>query len=338
MSVWMVRAGKYGENEQAAIEKKVVTIDWNDLPDLSQITDRQQLVSLFGKTFPDDSAARISNHVGQVWAFCGRIQKGDLVVLPLKTQSAIAIGRVTSDYEYRTDLGESIRHVRRVNWLRTDIPRTSFDQDLLYSFGAFMTVCQIKRNNAEERINAKLNGSMATVSQPEFGETETDQDDGMLDISQAASDQILDFIQRKFAGHNLAKIVDAVLQAEGYLTRVSPAGPDGGVDILAGSGPMGFDAPRLCVQVKSSATPADVSVLRELQGILPSFQANQGLLVSWGGFKPTVLKEARQSFFTIRLWDSGDLLKAIMRNYDRLSDELQAELPLKRVWTLVLED
>lgn len=338
MSVWMVRAGKYGENEQAAIEKKVVTIDWNDLPDLSLITNREQLFSLFAKIFPDDSTARISNHVGQVWAFCNRIQKGDLVVLPLKTQSAIAIGRVASDYEYRTDLGESIRHVRRVNWLRTDIPRTSFDQDLLYSFGAFMTVCQIKRNNAEERINAKLNGSMATDSQPDLGVTETDQDDGILDISQAASDQILDFIQRKFAGHNLAKLVDAVLQAEGYLTRVSPAGPDGGVDILAGSGPMGFDAPRLCVQVKSSATPADVSVLRELQGILPTFQANQGLLVSWGGFKPTVLKEARQSFFTIRLWDSGDLLKAIMRNYDRLSDELQAELPLKRVWTLVLED
>lgn len=338
MSVWMVRAGKYGENEQAAIEKKVVTIDWNDLPDLSHITNREQLFSLFAKIFPGDSTARISNHVGQVWAFCNRIQKGDLVVLPLKTQSAIAIGRVASDYEYRTDLGESIRHVRRVNWLRTDIPRTSFDQDLLYSFGAFMTVCQIKRNNAEERINAKLNGSMATDSQPDLGVTETDQDDGILDISQAASDQILDFIQRKFAGHNLAKLVDAVLQAEGYLTRVSPAGPDGGVDILAGSGPMGFDAPRLCVQVKSSATPADVSVLRELQGILPTFQANQGLLVSWGGFKPTVLKEARQSFFTIRLWDSGDLLKAIMRNYDRLSDELQAELPLKRVWTLVLED
>ena len=31
-----------------------------------------------------------------------------------------------------------------------------------------------------------------------------------------------------------------LLQAEGYITRLSPAGPDGGVDILAGQGLMGF--------------------------------------------------------------------------------------------------
>lgn len=131
---------------------------------------------------------------------------------------------------------------------------------------------------------------------------------------------------------------DAVLQAEGYLTRVSPPGPDGGVDILAGSGPLGFGEPRMCVQVKSSSSPSDVTVLRGLQGILQNFRAEQGLLVSWGGFKSSVLQEARQSFFQIRLWDSGDLLKAIFKNCDKFSDQLQAELPLKRIWALVLEE
>jgi restriction system protein len=81
--------------------------------------------------------------------------------------------------------------------------------------------------------------------------------------------------------------------------------------------------------------PADVTVLRGLQGILQNFRAEQGLLVSWGGFKSSVLQEARQSFFQIRLWDSGDLLKAIFKNYDRFPDQLQAELPLKKVWAMV---
>lgn len=201
-----------------------------------------------------------------------------------------------------------------------------------------MTVCQVKRNNAEERIRAIISGrGNAGGTLEEFDEGETGQRP-TLDVEQAARDQILDYIQRKFAGHKLAEIVDAVLQAEGYLTRVSPPGPDGGVDILAGKGPMGFDAPRLCVQVKSSASPADVGILRELQGILQNFQAQHGLLVCWGGFKTSVLQEARQSYFTIRLWDSGELLKNLMRNYDRFSDELQAELPLKRIWTLVLDE
>lgn len=35
---------------------------------------------------------------------------------------------------------------------------------------------------------------------------------------------------------------------------------------------------------------------------------------------------------------SGDLLRAIFRSYDKFSDELQAELPLKRVWSLVMEE
>ena len=115
-------------------------------------------------------------------------------------------------------------------------------------------------------------------------------------------------------------------------------GPDGGVDILAGAGPMGFDNPRICVQVKSSSSPADVTVFRSLQGSVQTFNAEQGLLVCWGGFNRKVIEEARRSFFTIRLWDSGDLLEAIIKNYDRFPDALQAELPLKRIWSLVVEE
>ncbi|MEX2016747.1 MAG: hypothetical protein WD873_08885, partial [Candidatus Hydrogenedentales bacterium] len=59
--------------------------------------------------------------------------------------------------------------------------------------------------------------------------------------------------------------------------------------------------------------------------------------VSWGGFKNTTRQEARQSFFTVRLWDADDFLEALMRNYDRLPEVLQKELPLKRIWALVPE-
>lgn len=337
MSVWLVRAGRFGENEATALDEGIVTIGWNNMPDLAKVASREELAAIYESLHPDAAKGRVSNQVGQIWAFRSRINVGDLVVLPLKTQSSIAIGKIASNYGYSTDFGDGVRHVRKVDWLRTDIPRTAFDQDLLYSFGAFMTVCQIQRNKAEERIKALLNGK----TQPQLVKSKTDvteDDPTKIDVEEAARDQIVEYIQQKFAGHNLANLVDAVLQAEGYLTRISPPGADGGVDILAGSGPMGFGSPRLCVQVKSGQSPVDVTVLRELQGILQSFQAQQGLLVSWGGFKKSVLNEAKQSFFTIRLWDSGDLFKAIVRNYDRLSDELQAELPLKRCWALVLEE
>ena len=335
MSVWLVRAGRNGEQEQRALEKGLVTIGWNDLPNLSAIKSRDELRNLYEQKYPDSKKMRIVNQVAQIWAFIGRINEGDLIILPLKTQSAIAVGHADGKYEYRNDLGEDMHHVRGVKWIRTDIPRANFDQDLLYSFGAFMTVCQIKRNNAEERIQAILKGNKLIIKRDE--ETEVEEQE-VVDIEQAARDQIIDYINRRFKGHELARLVEAVLQVQGYVTKRSEPGPDGGVDILAGAGPMGFDPPRICVQVKSSSSPADVTVFRSLQGTVQTFNAEQGLLVCWGGFNRKVIEESKRSFFTMRLWDSGDLLEAILKSYDRFPDTLQAELPLKRIWSLVLEE
>lgn len=330
MSLWLVRAGAHGEQEQRALQQNVAAIGWIALPDLSAIKSRAELKNLYKKVYPDAKTGRVTNHVSQIWAFINRIQSGDLVVLPLKHQSAIAIGEVTGAYQHRIDLGSDVLHVRPVKWVRTDIPRSEFAQDLLYSFGAFMTVCQIKRNNAEARVRGMLKGEPDTIG---VGRQEPP-----IDIEQVARDQILEFLSRKFKGHDLARLVDAILKAQGYVTILSEPGPDGGVDILAGTGPMGFDIPRICVRVKSSPSPADVTTLRNLQGSIQTFGADQGLLVAWGGFKRSVLQEARRSFFTIRLWDSGNLVQSIFENYDRFPDDLKAELPLKKIWAHVLEE
>jgi restriction system protein len=120
------------------------------------------------------------------------------------------------------------------------------------------------------------------------------------DVERLAEDQILRHIETHFKGHHWARLVEAVLQAEGYQTQLSPPGPDGGVDILAGAGALGFESPRLCVQVKSSGASSDVTVFRGLQGTMATFKADQGLLVCWGGFNTTALREARLGFFPVR--------------------------------------
>lgn len=101
MSLWLVRAGSYGEQEQGALENSAATIGWNELGDLSNIKSRTQLEELFTKVNPDATKNSIANQVGQIWRFIHEIQKGDLVALPLKTQSAIAVGQVEGDYEYK---------------------------------------------------------------------------------------------------------------------------------------------------------------------------------------------------------------------------------------------
>jgi restriction system protein len=94
----------------------------------------------------------------------------------------------------------------------------------------------------------------------------------------------------------------------------------------------------LCAQVKATEAPADVTVFRALQGTMTSFAAAQGLLVCWGGFTVPVKAEARQHSLRIRLWDQSDLVQAVYRAYERLPDEMKAELPLKRTWVLVREE
>ena len=341
MAVWLVRAGSRGQRQDWALDKGQAVIGWNEMGNLSQFETRDALLTGLREAYPEAQPARLYNFRGQLWAFAKRIKIGDLVVLPLKGQDVIAISKVTGDYKYQPDNPEDARHTRTVEWIQQDIPRSRFDQDLLYSLGAFMTVCQIKRNNAEERIKAIVEGRTPpppSVPADETSEATDETVEPLVDVSEYAATQIRSWITQKFTGHRLADLINAVLEAQGYVTEVSKPGPDGGVDIIAGRGPMGFDPPRLLVQVKGGDSQQDIKVLRELRGVMQDFKADQALLVAWGGFKRTVLADARKSFFELRLWDAGDVVENVLRYYEKFPEELKTELPLKRIWVLVQEE
>jgi restriction system protein len=343
MTVWLVRAGRHGEREDLALDQGVAVVGWSQLPSLADVATRDEMVAIVRSMYPDAGDGTITNWVGQLFAFRHRIAIGDLVVLPMKHNPVLAIGRITGDYTYRPDLPVDARHVRTVQWLRTDLARSAVGQDLLYSLGAFLTVCEIKRNQAASRIAAMAEGgddpgaSAVTNIGAAGPEEATDETVASIDLEQVARDRLQSYIAERFAGHDLARLVEAVLRAEGFFTYRSPAGPDGGIDVLAGKGPLGLDAPRLCVQVKSG-NAVDVKVVRELHGVLSTANADQGLLVAWGGVTKSAEAEARSQFFRIRVWTADDLVDALTRNYDRLPEEMQAELPLKRIWTLVLDE
>ena len=198
-----------------------------------------------------------------------------------------------------------------------------------------MTVCRIERNNAEDRIRAlvgkKLTDSTKSITVVEAPIVV----DEAPDFEQNARDQISSYISRKFAGHDFAHLVSSILLAQGYQVHESPAGPDGGVDIIAGRGPLGFDPPRLAVQVKSGTSPVDVKIIREMQGVMNNFGAEHALIVSWGGFNKVAFKEAARAPFSMKLWDSEDVVRMLQTYYDQLPDDIKAELPLKRIWVLI---
>jgi len=333
VALWLVRCGRHGEGENIALGTGVVGIGWSELGDLSGATSLPDLRARLQPHHPDAKPSTVTNWAGQLNAFRSQIQVGDLVALPLKTSPAVAFGTVTGDYTYAPEALAPMRHQRTVSWIREDVPRDEIAQDLLYSLGAFLTVCRIKRNNAEQRIRALLDGN------PSLSHTPTPSDDvevdaaenaAAVDLDELSRDQIRKHVAARFHGHDFARLVGRLLEADGFVTDVSPAGPDGGVDILAGEGGMGFDGATLAVQVKSGGVVVDAGTLRELQG-------SRGLLVSWGGFTKTARAEARRLFFQIRLWDSDAVIDNIQEAYEQLPPDVQTQLPLRRIWTLVPE-
>ncbi len=351
MAIWLIRGGKHGEHEDRFLNNNRIYLTWGGLQnlDLSTANDFDQLRELVQLNYPGESANKIGNWTGQIWAFTSAMKEKDWVVMPKKGKGTIALAEIKSSYKYDPTADFDYRHYREVRWLNQDVSRGAFDQDLLYSMGAFLTVCEIKRNNAEARIKGMFrNGfdspiSGITVPQLPPATDRTTQNDAVkeveetvnFDIEQYTRDLIAKFIIQKFKGHGLARLVEAVLKAQGYTTYLSPEGPDKGIDILAAKGSLGFESPKICVQVKSGDMPSDRPELTQLIGAIQNSQAEKGLFVSWSGFKSSVYREVPAQFFKVRLWDANDLIEQILENYESLDQTIKSELPLKRIWTLV---
>jgi restriction system protein len=345
MTVWLVRAGSHGVYEQKFIQERRIYATWENLNvDLRKL-EKPALSAELTKRYPDVKPHAIRNWLGQLWPFAHDIKPGDMVLLPLKSQPAIQVGEITGEYQFDATAPDPYYHWLPVKWIGEAVPRTYFGQDLLYSFGVFKTITRIQRNDAEARLLAmKANGwkpetLVASVKATGSAKGDTSDNGGAdTDLEELARDQIIRLIMARFKGHHLTRLVDAILKAQGYTTYRSPEGPDGGADILAGSGPLGFAHPRLCVEVKSESGPIDRPTVDKLLGAVSKFSADEGLFVSWSGFKPNVQKELAGSFFKMRLWSQNELLEQLFRHYEQLDEDIRAELPLKRVWMVAAQE
>ena len=335
MTIWTIRGGRTGEYENTFLEQGVVSVGFGLNRSAEDFTDREGMRIHSGSRSQAD----------QLWRFYQDVSIGDLVVLPRKTTREIAVGQISGPYAYRPDIvGAGAPHVRAVEWQITNIPRSHFDRDLLNSFGSLMTISQPGAPNAEARIarvaNAFLeNDSIQESATIPVSHTEFAEDDGYgegqtfdeIDIDQEIRDRIVARLRQKFSGTRLEYLVASILKASGYVVLQTRKGADGGVDVLAGKGDMGFGEPRLCVQVKARTSTASLEEYDRLQGNIASFRAQHGLFVSLGGFTKPVHDRNEQSFFVIRLWGPEELAQQLLDNYDSLPQDIRADIPLETV-------
>lgn len=342
VAAWVIRSGRYGERDDWSISTGHSGAGWREVADLTDASSRESVLEAVRTAYPDATPATLATQTGQVWALRGRIQIDDLLVMPMKTTKKIAIGKVIAPYHYLEEESEpDKRHVVDVEWLRTDLPRSAVKQDLLYTLGSALSIFAPTKNNAVGRLQSLLAtgtdpGALLKTGpvQQLVDETVVEDPDSDVNTEEVARDRITTRVNEEFKGHGLATLVAEVLTAQGFTCTVSPAGPDQGIDIVAGRGPFGIDAPRVVVQVKSGGAVGN-AVVNELNGVVNQHGADQGLLVAWDGLTSSGRSALRNIRLRIALWESADVVDQLLNVYDRLSDDTRARLPLKRVWMLV---
>lgn len=345
---WTVRTGRSGERTEWSFANNVVGGGWDQIPDLTGVRDKEELREIVAE-HRAGSKAQVANATGQLWTMRTQIKDGDFIALPIRSTSQVAFGKVVGGYKYlASEPDPTRRHVLGVEWTATDISKAVIKQDLLYQLGSALTIFRVGNNDADYRLEQIMKGrpdpGARTVLNPSAKTsspaTETDaliEDEG-INVEEVAQDEIARLLQEDFKGHELSELIAALLTADGFKCRNSPPGADGGVDILAGTGALGMDSPKLVVQVKSQTSAVSDVVLQQLNGAIHRYQADQALLVTFGGVTGPAKAYLESQYFNIRVWTMGDILNQIYKHYEKLDGEMKAQLPLKQIWVPISED
>ena len=127
MKFWLLKAAGTLEDEEIILENSVITIGWAEFPDLSGAKNEAQVRKIMSEKYPGMHEERACAWSGEINAFITKMQKGDLVAVPLKTSNEVLIGKITGDYEYRR-FSAFISQIRKVKWFKK-IPKGEFEEE-----------------------------------------------------------------------------------------------------------------------------------------------------------------------------------------------------------------
>jgi len=323
VTLWGIHGGRTGDADSLFLEHNVVALGWDAIGDLAGVpADREAFKARVAAAYPEKKAGAVPVEAGQLFRFMHELQTGDLVAYPSKLDKHVHVGRVTGGYAYSQAPEPRYPHHRPVQWLK-EIPRTHLSQGALYEIGSAMGFFQIK--NYADEFRGALEGSAAV-------DISTEDETAALvaeEIELTTRDFVLKKLAKELKGHPLAELVAHLLQAMGYRTRVSPEGPDGGVDIIAHEDELGFQPPIIKVQVKSTEGSVGDPVVSQLYGKVGD--GEHGLLVTLGTFTPQA-KAFERSKSNLRLLDGDQLVGLILQHYERFDSRYKGLLPLKRVY------
>lgn len=323
-TVWGIHAGRTGDADELFLKHDVIALGWPKAGDISKLAaDREAFKAHLKKVYPDEKEGWYPVAAGQLFRFLHEIKVGDYVAYPSKQDRTVHIGEITGAFQYDPKTQPGYPQQRSVKWLKA-IPRTKFTQGALYEVGSALSFFQVK--NFTDEFLAVLTGEP-------IAPTLAKQDESISyvaeEIAQNTRDFILKTLAQEIKGHAFSHFIAHLLGTMSYRCRVSPEGPDGGVDIIAHKDELGFEPPIIKVQVKSTEGSIGEPVVSQLNGKVDPSEF--GMVVTLGTFTNQAVTFARNKS-NLRLIDGDELVSLILQHYEQFDSRYKALLPLKRVY------
>lgn len=139
--------------------------------------------------------------------------------------------------------------------------------------------------------------------------------------------------------YDFQRLVASLLKAMGYYVDwIAPPGPDGGIDLIAHTDPLGTTGPRIKVQVKRrDSEKVSAESLRAFMAVLGD--QDVGIYISAAGFSQQAKREARaQEKRRLKLIDLEDFVELWVQHMQGLPDADRRRLPLKPVYFLAVSE
>lgn len=323
-NAWIIRAGE-GAYLADKFAKGFVAIGWGDLGDLTKVQTMDEIREKYLASGLEDTKAKgaASNDIAMIYKFRRGIKVGDWVVTYNREKRVYLLGKVKSDYLFNPTLVDSDHpHVREVNW-DYNISRDALKPTSKNSFG-LATLVSVREDVLEDllAVAGKPAESVAQVSE----ESEEEDINLVFDARERIKDKII-----KLSEHQLPELVAAILRAMSFKTRISPKGADRGCDIFASPDGLGFQEPRIKVEVKHKPnTPIGAPDLRSF--ITTLRDRDNGLYVSSGGFTKEAKYEAERASIPVTLVDLDVLANLVIERYSKFDLEGQILLPLVKIY------
>lgn len=325
-NAWMVRAGEGGHLIEE-FAQGLVTVGWPEagaIKDTSQRDLRLRLLSVY----PQSKPGAVQNAASVLWRFARELKKGDSVVTYHPKERLYLLGEIQSDYDFSAKRSGDHPHVRKVHW-HTKVSRDLLSVSTRNSLGSTLTLFLIPPD--------ALADLQRVASHPSATEnitgTWSDQQADIKEANRTAEEEALELLKDRLLSldpYEMQDLVAAILRAMGYRTRVSPPGPDRGLDVFASPDGLGLQEPRIKVEVKHRESGMGSKEIRSFIGSLRS--GDKGLYVSTGGFSQSAKYEADRATIPVTLIDLDELAQLVTDHYEKFDAKGRTLIPLVRIY------